>query len=181
MILDTLKSKAWMLAACAAGLLLITQTVRLSAARAELATATTTLAKERQHRAEESQTRLQVALDDARAVFRKQEIHTTTQTEIANAQAKQDRARTAAVAAARADADGLRLQIAAYTATSARGEAQGNTAACLDLRNRTATLGDLLRQADSLAEEFAGSAELHADHVRALKEIVANDRKLMEP
>ena len=84
-------------------------------------------------------------------------------------------------AAARADADGLRLQIAAYTATSARGEAQGNTAACLDLRNRTATLGDLLRQADSLAEEFAGSAELHADQVRALKEIVANDRKLMEP
>ena len=52
MILDTLKSKAWMLAACAAGLLLITQTVRLSAARAELATATTTLAGVRQAHAE---------------------------------------------------------------------------------------------------------------------------------
>nr|WP_315245971.1 lysis system i-spanin subunit Rz [uncultured Albidiferax sp.] len=52
MILDTLKSKAWMLAACAAGALLAAQTVRLYATRADLATATTTLAGVRQAHAE---------------------------------------------------------------------------------------------------------------------------------
>lgn len=52
MILDTLKAKAWMLAACAAGVLLATQTVRLSAARADLAKTTTTLAQVRQMHAE---------------------------------------------------------------------------------------------------------------------------------
>ncbi len=52
MILDTLKSKAWMLAACAAGVLLATQTVRLYATRADLATATTTLAGVRRAHAE---------------------------------------------------------------------------------------------------------------------------------
>ena len=52
MILDALKSKAWMLAACAAGALLVTQTVRLYATRVGLATATTTLAGVRQAHAE---------------------------------------------------------------------------------------------------------------------------------
>jgi len=181
MILDALKSKAWMLAACAAGALLITQTVRLSAARAELATATTTLATERGNRDEEDKARLQVALDDSRAVFRKQEIHTTTQTEITNAQAKQDRARTAAVAAARADADGLRHQIAAYTAPGGGGEAQSDGTACIDLRDRATALGVLLSAADSQAGDFAAAAEQHADQVRTLKAAILNDRALLSP
>ena len=181
MILDTLKSKAWMLAAIVTGALLATQTVRLYSARADLATATTTLATERGNRDEEDKARLQVAIDDAHAVFRKQEIHTTTQTEIANAQAKQDRVRTAAVAAARANADGLRRQIAAYTAPGGGREAQGDGAACIDLRNRATTLGLLLSAADSQAGDFAAAAEQHADEVRALKAVILNDRTLLSP
>lgn len=181
MILDTLKAKAWMLAACAAGGLLVVAAWQLHAARADLVTATTTLATERQHRAEQETTRMQVALADAKAVFRKQEIHTTNQTEITNAQTQQDRTRTAAVAAARVDADGLRRQIAAYTAPRGGSETQGDGAACIDLQHRAATLGELLGQANGLAGDFAAAAEQHADEVRTLKAVVLNDRALLAP
>lgn len=181
MILDWLKAKVWMLAALAAVGLLAATAWQLHATRAELTQATTSLATERQQSAEETSARLRAALDDAKAVFRKQEIHATNQTEIANVQAKQDRARAAAITRLRADADSLRGTIAAYAAAGGGGEAQGDGAACLDLRNRATILGELLQQADGLAGEFAEAAELHADQVRTLKAVVGNDRALMAP
>lgn len=181
MILDALKAKAWMLATLASVGLLAVTAWHLHSAQSDLATATTALATERQQRAKEDNARLQVALDDAKAVFRKQEIHTTNQTELANVQAKQDRARAAAVTRLHADADSMRQQIAQYAAAGSGGEGQGDTAACLDLRDRAATLGNLLSEADGMAGEFAEAAELHADQVRTLKAVVTNDRALIAP
>lgn len=170
-----------MLTACAAAGLLVVAAWQLYVARGDLAAANTALATEREHRATEDANRLQIALTDAKAVFRKQEIHTTNQTEIINAQAQQDRVRTTAVAAARADADSLRRQIAAYTASPGGGETQGDGAACLGIQHRAAALGGLLGQADSLAGDFATAAEQHADEVRTLKAVIANDRALLTP
>ena len=181
MIFDWLKAKVWMLVALAAGAALAVAAWHLHAAQAELATITVTLATERQKHAEETSARERVAREDAQEVARMQSLHASRQQEIQDAQLKQDRTRAAAAARLGADGDSMRGAIASYTAAGGGGEAQGDTAACVDLRNRTATLGELLRQADSLAEEFAGAAELHADQVRSLKEIVTNDRKLREP
>ena len=132
------------------------------------------------HAAQESE-RHRIALDDARATFRKGEIHARNQQEIVDAHAKQERARAAALAAAAADGERLRKQVAEYAATCGGGEADSPAVALQRCRDRAATLGHLLGQADGLAEAFAGAAEQHADEVRTLKRVIENDRALLPP
>ena len=61
------------------------------------------------------------------------------------------------------------------------GEADSPAAAIKHCRDRASTIGVLLEQADRQAEEFAGAAEQHADEVRTLMRVVANDRSLLPP
>ena len=132
------------------------------------------------YEAQESE-RLRVALDDARETFRKGEIHASNQQEIADAHAEQEKRRVARLAAAAADGERLRQQVTEFAATCGGGEAQSLAAALQHCRDRAATLGVLYREADSQAEEFAGAAEKHADEVRTLKAVIANDRALIAP
>lgn len=125
--------------------------------------------------------RHQVALEDARATFRKGEIHARNQQEIADAHAKQEKRRSAALAAALADGQRLRDQVAQFAAACGGGEADSPAVALQHCRDRAATLGALLGEADSLAEEFAGAAEQHADEVRTLMRVIQNDRTLLPP
>ena len=57
------------------------------------------------------------ALDDARATFRKGEIHARNQQEIIDAHAAQEKRRLARLATAAADGDRLRKQVTEYAAT----------------------------------------------------------------
>ena len=132
------------------------------------------------HAAQESE-RHRIALDDARETFRKGEIHARNQQEIADAHAEQDKRRVARLAAAAADGERLRQQVTEFAATCGGGEAQSPAAALQHCRDRAATLGVLYREADGQAEEFAGAAEKHADEVRTLKAVIANDRALIAP
>ena len=132
------------------------------------------------HAAQESE-RHRVALDDARATFRKSEIHASNQQEIIDAHAEQEKRRVARLAAAAADGERLRQQVTEFAATCGGREAQSPAAALQHCRDRAATLGHLLGQADGLAEAFAGAAEQHADEVRTLKAVIANDRALIAP
>lgn len=149
------------------------------AARLDAEKARSDLSAEQTSRARENTERMRVALDDARATFRKSEAHARNQQEISDAHAKQERARALALAAAAADGQRLRKQVAQLAAACGGGEGQSVAAALSDCRNRAATFGLLLVQADRLAEEFAGAAEKHADEIRSLKRIVGNDRALM--
>ena len=160
-------------ALCATGLKLIGVLHDRDAARTALAT-------EQRDRADENTERMRVALDDARATFRKGEIHARNQQEIADAHAKQERARAAALAAAAADGERLRDQVRAFAAACGGGEAQTVAAAISDCRDRAATLGALYEAADRQAGEFAAAAEKHADEVRTLKRVIVNDRALSE-
>lgn len=132
------------------------------------------------HAAQESE-RHRVALDDARETFRKGEIHARNQQEIADAHAEQEKRRVARLAAAAADGERLRQQVTEFAATCGGGEAQSLAAALQHCRDRAATLGVLYGEADSQAEAFAGAAEKHADEVRTLKAVIANDRALIAP
>ena len=131
------------------------------------------------HAAQESE-RHRIALDDARATFRKGEIHARNQQEIADAHAKQERARAAALAAAAADGERLRDQVRAFAAACGGGEAQTIAAAISDCRDRAATLGALYEAADRQAGDFAAAAEKHADEIRTLKRVIVNDRTLTQ-
>ena len=132
------------------------------------------------HAAQESE-RHRVALDDARATFRKSEIHASNQQEIADAHDAQEKRRVARLAAAAADGERLRKQVTDYAATCGGGEAQSPAAALQHCRDRAATLGVLYGEADSQAEAFAGAAEQHADEVRTLTRVIENDRALLPP
>ena len=132
------------------------------------------------HAAQESE-RHRIALDDARATFRKGEIHARNQQEIADAHAAQEKRRLAHLAAAAADGDRLRKQVTEYAAACGGGEADSPAAALQHCRDRAATLGVLYGEADSQAEAFAGAAEQHADEVRTLKRVIENDRALLPP
>ena len=132
------------------------------------------------HAAQESE-RHRVALDDARATFRKGEIHARNQQEIADAHAEQEKRRVARLAAAAADGERLRQQVTEYAATCGGGEADSPAVALQRCRDRAATLGVLYGEADSQAESFAGAAEQHADEVRTLKRVIENDRALLPP
>ena len=138
------------------------------------------MSAEQTSRARENAERMRVALDDARATFRKGEIHARNQQEIADAHAKQDRSRAAALVAAAADGERLRDQVRAFAAACGGAEAQSIAAAISDCRDRAATLGALYDEADRQAEEFAGAAEKHADEIRTLKRVIVNDRALTE-
>ncbi len=121
----------------------------------------------------------QKALDDARATFRKGEIHARNQQEIADAHAAQEKRRLARLAAAAADGERLRKQVTDYAATCGGGEADSPAVALQRCRDRAATLGVLYGEADSQAEAFAGAAEQHADEVRTLMRVIQNDRTLL--
>lgn len=133
-----------------------------------------------EHAAQESE-RHRIALDDARATFRKGEIHARNQQEIADAHAAQEKRRLARLATAAADGERLRKQVTEYAATCGGGEADSPAVAIQRCRDRAATLGVLYGEADSQAESFAGAAEQHADEVRTLKRVIENDRALLPP
>ena len=181
MILD--KLKAYGSQALAMGLLVLTVILvaKLYAAKLDVERARSALSAERESRAQENKDRMQAALDDARETFRKGEIHARNQQEITDAHAEQEKRRLARLAAAAADGERLRQQVTEFAATCGGGEADSPAVALQRCRDRAATLGHLLGQADGLAEAFAGAAEQHADEVRTLKRVIENDRALLPP
>lgn len=179
-MLDTIKANGFQALALALLALCVFLGFQVYEARIDAEEARSALSAEQTSRARENADRLRVALDDARATFRKGEIHARHQQEIADAHAKQERARAAALAAAAADGERLRDQVRAFAAACGGGEAQSVADAIVDCRHRSATLGELYDEADRQAEEFAGAAEKHADEIRALKRIIGNDRALTE-
>lgn len=181
MILDTIKAYIWQALAAILFVALCATGFKLVGALHNSDTARTALANEQSDRAEENRERMRVALEDARATFRKGEIHARNQQEIADAHAEQEKRRVARLAAATADGERLRQQVTEFAATCGGGEAQSLAAALQHCRDRAATLGVLYREADSQAEEFAGAAEKHADEVRTLMRVIENDRALLPP
>ena len=180
-MLDKLKSYGFQALALALLVLSGVLGAKLYAAKLDAERAHGALSAEREARAQEDKYRMQAALDDARETFRKGEIHARNQQEIADAHAEQEKRRVARLAAATADGERLRQQVTEFAATCGGGEAQSPAAALQHCRDRAATLGVLYREADGQAEEFAGAAEQHADEVRTLKSVIANDRALMVP
>lgn len=177
------KLKAYGFQALALALLVLSGVLgaKLYAAKLDAERAHGALSAEREARAQEDKYRMQAALEDARETFRKGEIHARNQQEIADAHAEQEKRRVARLAAAAADGERLRQQVTEFAATCGGGEAQSLAAALQHCRDRAATLGVLYREADGQAEEFAGAAEKHADEVRTLKAVIANDRALIAP
>lgn len=180
-MLDKLKAYAALVGCAVLALALAWAGWKLHAAQLDASTTREKLSAEREDRQRETTERTRVALEDARATFRRNEIHARNQQEIANAQAKQDRARAAALAAAAADGERLRQQVREFAAACGGREAATVAAAIADCRHRAATLWELYQEADRQAEEFAGAAEQHADEVRTLKHVVQNDRALGAP
>lgn len=181
MILNTFKAYIWQALAATLFVVLCAVGFKLVGAMHDRDTARTALANEQRDRADENTERMRVALEDARATFRKGEIHARNQQEIADAHAAQEKRRLARLAAAAADGERLRQQVTEYAATCGGGEADSPAAALQRCRDRAATLGHLLGQADGLAEAFAGAAEQHADEVRTLMRVIQNDRTLLPP
>lgn len=181
MMLDKLKAYGFQALAMALLVLTVILVAKLYAAHLDAERARSALSAERESRAQENKDRMQAALDDARETFRKGEIHARNQQEIADAHAEQEKRRLARLAAAAADGERLRTQVIEYAAACGGGEAQSPAAALQHCRDRAATLGVLYREADGQAEEFAGAAEKHADEVRTLKAVIANDRALIAP
>lgn len=181
MIFNALKTYIWQalsatlfVALCATGFKLVGALHDRDAAR-------TALANEQRDRANENRERMRVALEDARETFRKGEIHARNQQEIADAHAQQEKRRAAALAAAIADGERLRDQVTAFATACGGREADSPATALQHCRDRAATLGALLGEADGQAEEFAGAAEQHADEVRTLMRVIENDRELLKP
>lgn len=181
MILNTIKAYIWQALAAILFVALCAAGFKLAGAMHDRDSARTALTEEQRDRAEENRERMRVALDDARDTFRKGEIHARNQQEIADAHDAQEKRRVARLAAAAADGERLRQQVTEFAATCGGGEAQSPAAALQHCRDRAATLGVLYREADGQAEEFAGAAEQHADEVRTLKAVIANDRALLTP
>lgn len=181
MIFDKLKAYIWQALAATLFVVLCAVGFKLVGALHDRDTARTALANEQRDRADEDRERMRVALEDARATFRKGEIHARNQQEIADAHAAQEKRRLARLATAAADGERLRKQVTEYAATCGGGEADSPAAALQHCRDRAATLGHLLGQADGLAEAFAGAAEQHADEVRTLMRVIENDRTLLPP
>ena len=179
-VLDKIKAYGFQALALALLALSIYLGFQLYEARLGAEKARGALSAEQTSRARENTERMRVALDDARATFRKGEIHARNQQEIADAYAKQERARAAALAAATADGERMRDQVRAFAAACGGGEAQSVAAAIRDCRDRAATLGALHEAADRQAGEFAAAAEKHSDEVRTLKRVIVNDRALSE-
>lgn len=181
MILNNIKAYIWQALAAMLFVALCGVGFKLVRATLDLSTARKALAKEQRDRANENTERMRVALEDARETFRKGEIHARNQQEIADAHAAQEKRRLARLAAAAADGERLRKQVAEFAATCGGGEADSPAVALQHCRDRAATLGVLYGEADSQAEAFAGAAEQHADEVRTLKRVIANDRTLLPP
>ena len=181
MIFDKLKTHIWQAIAATLFVALWATGFKLAGAMHDRDAARTALANEQRDRADENRERMRVALEDARATFRKGEIHARNQQEIADAHAAQEKRRLARLAAAAADGERLRKQVTEYAATCGGGEAQSPAAALQHCRDRAATLGVLYGEADSQAEAFAGAAEQHADEVRTLMRVIENDRALLPP
>jgi hypothetical protein len=180
-MLDKLKAYAAQALCAFLAVALLVAGWRLHRALLDAEQTRTTLRAEREDRQSEATERALVALEDARATFRRNEIHARNQQEIADAQTKQDRARAAALAAATADGERMRHQIRDFAAACGGGETATIAAAIADCRHRAAALGQLYEEADRQAEEFAGAAEQHADEIRTLKRVVQNDRALSAP
>lgn len=181
MILNTIKAYIWQALAATLFVALCATGFKLIGALHDRDAARTALANEQRDRADENRERMRVALEDARETFRKGEIHARNQQDIADAHAQQEKRRAAALAAAVADGQRLRNQVAQFAAACGGGEADSPATALQHCRDRAATLGHLLGQADGLAEAFAGAAEQHADEVRTLKRVIENDRALLPP
>ena len=177
-MLDKIKAYGFQALALALLALSIYLGFQLYAVRLDAEKSRSALSAEQTSRARENTERMRVALDDARATFRKGEIHARNQQEITDAHAKQERARAAALAAATADGQRLRDQVRAFAAACGGGETQSVAAAISDCRDRAATLGSLYEAADRQAGDFAGAAEKHADEIRTLKRVIVNDRAL---
>jgi len=94
---------------------------------------------------------------------------------INDALSKEVRNLDSALAAERTDAVVLRSLVSDYAAGPAT--STPDTPELADAKHRATTLGHLLEQADSLAEELAGAAERHASEARALKAQVVDDRR----
>ena len=180
-MLDKLKAYGFQALAMALLVLTVILWAKLYAARLDAERARSELSSDREVRAQEDKDRMQAAMDDARETFRKGEIHARNQQEIADAHDAQEKRRLARLAAAAADGERLRQQVTEFAATCGGREAQSLAAALQHCRDRAATLGVLYREADGQAEEFAGAAEKHADEVRTLKAVIANDRALSAP
>ena len=179
-MLDKLKTYGSQALALALLALSIYLGFQLYEARLDAEKSRSALSAEQTSRARENTERMRVALDDARATFRKGEIHARNQQEIADAHAKQERSRAAALVAAAADGERLRDQIRAFAAACGGGEAQTVASAVSDCRNRAATLGALYEAADRQAGDFAAAAEKHADEIRTLRRVIVNDRALTQ-
>ena len=115
-MLDKIKAYGFQALALALLALSIYLGFQLYEARLDAEKSRSALSAEQTSRARENTERMRVALDDARATFRKGEIHARNQQEIADAHAKQERARAAALAAAAADGERLRDQVRAFAA-----------------------------------------------------------------
>ena len=87
MIFDKLKAYGAIAAALVLAVLLAVQTVRLHTAQRATDKVRTELLTEQRDRSDENKERMRVALDDARATFRKSEIHASNQQEIIDAHA----------------------------------------------------------------------------------------------
>lgn len=181
MMLDKLKAYGFQALAMALLVMTVILWAKLYAAKMDVERARSALSAERESRAQENKDMMQAALDDARATFRKGEIHARNQQEIADAHAEQEKRRVARLAAAAADGERLRQQVTEFAAACGGGEAKSLAAALQHCRDRAATLGVLYWEADVQAEEFAGAAEKHADEVRTLKRVIENDRALLPP
>ena len=179
-MLDKLKTYGSQALALALLALSIYLGFQLYEARLDAEKSRSALSAEQTSRARESAERMRVALDDARATFRKGEIHARNQQEIADAHAKQERSRAAALVAAAADGERLRDQVRAFAAACGGAEAQSIAAAISDCRDRAATLGALYEAADRQAGDFAAAAEKHADEIRTLRRVIVNDRALTQ-
>ena len=177
-MLDKLKAYAALIGCAMLALMLVSVGWKLHVAQLDAEKARTELHAERESRQREQAERTRVALEDARATFRRNEIHARNQQEILDEKIKQDRARAAALAAATADGKRMRQQVRDFATACGGREAATIAAAIADCRDRTATLWQLYEEADRQAEEFAGAAEQHADEVRVLKRAVENDRAL---
>jgi hypothetical protein len=149
------------------------QTTRLAWARTALAT-------EQAERAKVEAERERAARMWQKKISSLQADHAAATVALADAY-EQDRTRLADDAArAGADADELRRAVESFTAARS-GSPAPDAAAVLDFKNRAATLGQLFREADSLAESMARAAERHASEVRSLKSQIMADRAACNP
>ena len=179
-MIDKIKAYGFQALALALLVCCVVLGTRMHAAQLDAERSRSALSKEWADRSAENTERMRVALDDARATFRKGEIHARNQQEISDAHAKQERARAAALSLAAADGQRLRDQVQQFAAACGGGEAKRVADAIRDCRDRATTLGAIYEAADRQAEDFAGAAEKHADEIRTLKRVIVNDRALIE-